>query len=100
MEISAVNKGKKTAEQHPVWHSLHVDIPFEVTRIPGMFSTTNFAMKKALVVNLKNMWNGSVFSVLLEPSPPVVFSRPTCASAREEAQSYTVALWMRRIGRQ
>jgi hypothetical protein len=82
--ISAVNIGKKTAEEPPLWHSVHVDIPFEVSRIPGMFSTANFAMK-ALVVNLKNMWNGSIFSVLREPSPPVVFSRLTCASAREEA---------------
>jgi hypothetical protein len=57
-----VNKGKTSAEQHPFWHSLHLEIPFEVTRAPGMFSTTKFRYGKALAVNPINMSNGSTFS--------------------------------------
>ena len=80
--ISAATVTEHLMQSHPLWHQLHLDIPFDITKLPGMVVTSTSAAA-TIGTNISNMWQGNIFDYSLKRILLIYF-RVTLAPNREQ----------------
>jgi hypothetical protein len=63
--ISATQELSVSSALHPLWEELRINIPFAVTKLPGMFITSNNAASQ-MATNISNIWQGSLLHYSLK----------------------------------
>jgi hypothetical protein len=81
-DISATQESSMSSALHPLWEEIRINIPFDVTKLPGMFITSNNAASRT-VTNISNIWQGSVLHYSLKRIL-LIYYRSALAPNREQ----------------
>jgi hypothetical protein len=67
---------------HPLWEELRINIPFAVTKLPGVFITSNNTASQ-MATNISNIWKGSLLPYSLKRIL-LIYYRSALAPNREQ----------------